>query len=927
MGLGWMTWDAFISYSHSVDGRLAPALQSGLHRLARPWYRPRALHVFRDRTALSADPSLWGRIVEALDDARFLVLLMSPQSAGSTWVNREIAHWLETKGIERLLPVLTEGGLEWDAQRRDFRPEGSPSLPPALVGAFAEEPRWVDLRWAREVVQLDLRNAGFLDAVADLAAPIHGKPKDALVGEDVRRHRQTRRVVEAVVVTLAVLLAAAIWSAYRAEQRRIDAVAQRLLVESRGAVDTPDLAFLLAAEAHRTRPGPRTQGGLFTALQLHQERELRRLWRTACTSKDGHDTAAYSVLLLSEQGWVAYGDEDGVVSFANTETGAMVRRVALGSAQAVQGLLLDASRERIIAVTPGRVFYLPLREGTAVVGPMTSERAVLDAAFDARTGRLALAQLERPLEIWDLAAGERRLELAEYRASSVAFHPTEPILFAGTEAGTDTGALVALHLGDQLEAIWTVPDAHRGGVLALGLSPDGSQLLSGGADGVVRLWDAASGSLLHERRSHSGGIWDLGFTINHPRGSYLASAGADGDLGWLDAKSLVPYPPTRLHQGRINDIDLATDGTYATAGNDGVTALFDANRPALVAGERIDLGAPVSSIAAHPGGEVLAVAYGGQGQVAIIEGDPRAVRTSPFATGSPIAASAYHPSGHYLALGTADGRVLLWTPGAADAVAFAEHKGEIVDLAIAPDGKRLVTLGEDRRVLEWKIQEGSLGPPRVLDTEGWRALAFDGEGALLAIGRTNGSIRVIRTASGEDAALLQDDPPIFATRLAFHPRMPLLAAGDGYGQVRFWDSRTFADRPPRLSGHRGEINGIVFDEEDNRILTSGRDAEVRLWTLDDGALIAPLGGHSGVIRTLALSRARSEAVSGGLDGLVILRSLLAERWVEDGCRLYGRALKQKEIDVYGLDAGRGALCPAQLRCPSDTPAPVGLASD
>jgi WD40 repeat protein len=316
------------------------------------------------------------------------------------------------------------------------------------------------------------------------------------------------------------------------------------------------------------------------------------------------------------------------------------------------------------------------------------------------------------------------------------------------------------------------------------------------------------------------------------------------------------------------------------------------------------------------------VAYGGQGQLAILEGDPRAVRTSPFTAGSPIAASAYHPSGQYLVLGTADGRVLLWTPGAAEAVAFAEHKGEIVDLAIAPDGRRLVTLGEDRRVLAWEIRDGSLGPPRVLDTEGWRTLAFDGEGSLLAMGRGDGSIRVIRTASGEDAALLQDDPPIFSTRLAFHPEVPLLASGNGYGQVRFWDSRTFADRPPQLSGHRGEINGIAFDVQGDRLLTSGRDAEVRLWTLDDGTLIAPLGGHPGVIRTLAFSRARSEAVSGGLDGLVILRSLAAERWVEDGCGLYGRDFAPGEIKAHGLEQGRSPLCRSPILCPAPAPAPA-----
>jgi WD40 repeat protein len=910
-----MTWDAFISYSHSVDGRLAPALQSGLHRLARPWYRPRALHVFRDRTALSADPSLWDRIVEALDDARYLVLLMSPQSAGSTWVNREIAHWLETKGVEHLLPVLTEGGLEWDGQRRDFRLEGSPSLPPALRGAFREEPRWVDLRWAREGVHLDLRNAAFLDAVADLAAPIHGKPKDELVGEDVRRHRQTRRVVEAVVVTLAVLLAAAVWSAYRAEQRRIDAVAQRLLVESRGAADRPDLAFLLAGEAYRMRPSPRTEGGVMSALQLHQERELRRLWRTGCTSLDGSETPAYSVLLLTDQGWIAYGEGDGVVAIADTETGAVVRRVALGPAQAVQGLFSDPGRGRILAVTPGRVFYLPLGGGAIVSGPVTGGGTFLDAAYDPRTARLALAQLDGPLEIWDLAAGERRMELAERRATSVAFHPSQPILFAGTEGSADAGSIVALSLSGESETLWQIPDAHRGRVLALAVSPDGTGLLSGGTDGVVRLWDAASGTLLHERRSHTGSVWDLGFSINHPRGSYLASVGSDGEIDWLDARSWMPYPPTRLHQGRINDIDFAANGTYATAGSDGVVALFDADRPALVAGERIDLGAPVSAIAADPGGEVLAVAYGGQGQVATLEARSHALHPSPFVAGSSITTSAYHPSGRFLALGTGDGRVLLWSPGAGRALAAAEHGAEIVDLAFHPDGGRLVSLGNDQRVLQWDVTEAGLAAPKVLDTRGWRTLTFSHDGALLAVGRTDGSVGIIATVSGEDAAIVRDDPPIFPTRLAFHPLLPLLAAGDGYGQVRFWDGRTFAERAPRLSGHRGEINGIAFDVGRNRLITAGRDAQVRLWELEGGAPVAVLGGHQGVIRAMALSMSSSEVVSGGLDGLVILRGLEPDRWIEDGCRLYGRDFTRDEAQAYGLESGRGSLCQARLLCP------------
>jgi len=32
-----MAYNAFVSYSHAADGRLAPAVQTGLQRLARPW--------------------------------------------------------------------------------------------------------------------------------------------------------------------------------------------------------------------------------------------------------------------------------------------------------------------------------------------------------------------------------------------------------------------------------------------------------------------------------------------------------------------------------------------------------------------------------------------------------------------------------------------------------------------------------------------------------------------------------------------------------------------------------------------------------------------------------------------------------------------------------------------------------------------------
>ena len=180
------SYDAFVSYSHAADGRLAPALQAGLQSLAKRWYRRRALRVFRDKTSLSASPELWPAIERALGQARYFVLLASPKAAGSPWVDREVRWWRAHRGRDTVLIVLTDGQLVWDESIGDFDTDKTNAIPPGLQGWFTAEPLWVDLRWARNEQHVSLRNPGFRDSLADLAAPLRGLPKDELVGEDIR---------------------------------------------------------------------------------------------------------------------------------------------------------------------------------------------------------------------------------------------------------------------------------------------------------------------------------------------------------------------------------------------------------------------------------------------------------------------------------------------------------------------------------------------------------------------------------------------------------------------------------------------------------------------------------------------------------------------------------------------------------------------
>src|SRR5262245_38173146 len=163
-------YDAFISYSHAKDKPIAAALQSVIQKLGKPWYRRRGLRVFRDDTSLSATPQLWPSIEQALAQSRFLLLLSSPEAAGSHWVGKDVEYWLANKSTDTLLIGVTDGSLAWNEAQGDFDWTGATTLPPMLKGRFPAEPKWVDLSSYRE--SADPRDNRFLDLGADFAAAI-----------------------------------------------------------------------------------------------------------------------------------------------------------------------------------------------------------------------------------------------------------------------------------------------------------------------------------------------------------------------------------------------------------------------------------------------------------------------------------------------------------------------------------------------------------------------------------------------------------------------------------------------------------------------------------------------------------------------------------------------------------------------------------
>ena len=226
-------YDAFLSYIHKADGKLAAELSAELERFAKPWYQLRARRIFRDRGKIS--PAVQNDLRDAIHNSGYFILIASPASASSDWIRNELAEWLQSRpdARDRILIVLSDGEIVWNEAQRDFDFDRSTALNHALSGLFKSERIYVDLRWARDAPRRTGRPE-FTEAVATLVQSISGQSLESMYGLEFRQKRRAKIWLAGAMATSVLLLTFAANFARLAEIRvRIAQEARAMAAQSR----------------------------------------------------------------------------------------------------------------------------------------------------------------------------------------------------------------------------------------------------------------------------------------------------------------------------------------------------------------------------------------------------------------------------------------------------------------------------------------------------------------------------------------------------------------------------------------------------------------------------------------------------------------------------------------------------------------------
>jgi WD40 repeat protein/serine/threonine protein kinase len=479
-----------------------------------------------------------------------------------------------------------------------------------------------------------------------------------------------------------------------------------------------------------------------------------------------------------------------------------------------------------------------------------------------------------------------------------------------------------------------VLQGHADAVLSAAFSKAGDRVVTASRDRTAKTWDIDKGKPLVT--FEEGHDYLTSTAVFFPNGRQLLTAAADNTARVWDLTTGTQT--LRLDKtGRAAVAALSHDGKLVASGSDDNTAkIWNAESGELLHATK-PLDAEVTAVAFSPDG--LFFATGDiRGGCALWDTKTAALVKSSNSHNRKITAIDFTADGKRVLSGSTDNTVGQWdlAAGAEPLELILKPSAAVVSMALVPDRRQAILLGDDHVVTLWDTDRAQLvktldargAMPKSQSTPSQLAVSADGRLALwtdydhrvVRIWDLRADREILRPGSkdarepfltltsgqiwsatfsadamnlvtvGGNGAHVWDvatgtermslTPAGVVASANFSPDGNRIVTGSWDNSARIWNSETGRDEL-KLIGHAGFVNSACFSPDGTQLLTASDDRTAKLWDAKSGKLIRTFEGHSDRVTSAIFSDDGKFVITGSGDKTARLWDAATARMIHE----------------------------------------------